>query len=101
MTTPTPMSHARDNWWTLDFASAFLSPGVNSRGGLVPSPGLTPGTALRAVGKGIDDLRTPESDCWKYIDDTTISEVASKGNTSTMLIGREMRVENMLRKQIP
>ena len=32
----------------------------------------------------INDLRTPESDCWKYIDDTTISEVVSKGNTSTM-----------------
>jgi hypothetical protein len=29
---------ARDIWWTLDFASAFLSPGVNSRPELVPSP---------------------------------------------------------------
>jgi hypothetical protein len=36
--THTPMNRARDNWWTLDFASAFLSPGVNSRGELVPSP---------------------------------------------------------------
>jgi hypothetical protein len=36
MTTHTPC--ARDIWWTLDFASAFLSPGVNSRAELVPSP---------------------------------------------------------------
>jgi hypothetical protein len=28
----------RDIWWTLDFASAFVSPGVNSRTELVPSP---------------------------------------------------------------
>ena len=53
MTTHTPMNRTRDNWWTLDFASAFLSPGVNSRGELVPRPGLAPGTALRAVGSGI------------------------------------------------
>jgi hypothetical protein len=48
---------ARDHCWTLDFANAFLSPGVNSRAELVPSPGLTPGTALRAVGSGIS--KTP------------------------------------------
>ena len=36
MTTHTPC--ARDIWWTLDFASAFLYPGVNSRAELVPSP---------------------------------------------------------------
>jgi hypothetical protein len=36
MTTHTPC--ARDIWWTLDFATAFLSPGVNSRAELVPSP---------------------------------------------------------------
>jgi hypothetical protein len=46
MTIHTPC--ARDIWWTLDFASAFLSPDVNSRAELVPSPRLTPGTALRA-----------------------------------------------------
>jgi hypothetical protein len=34
-------SHARDHWWTLDFANAFVSPGVNSRGELVPSHGAT------------------------------------------------------------
>jgi hypothetical protein len=35
----TPLvSHARDHWWTLDFANAFVSRGVNSRGELVPSP---------------------------------------------------------------
>jgi hypothetical protein len=32
------VGHARDDWWTLDFANAFVSPGVNSRGELVPSP---------------------------------------------------------------
>jgi hypothetical protein len=34
---PRTVSHARDHWWTLDFANAFVSPGVNSREGLVPS----------------------------------------------------------------
>jgi hypothetical protein len=46
----TPISlvtHARDYWWTLDFANAFVSPGVNSRGELVPSHG--------AVGSGINN----------------------------------------------
>jgi hypothetical protein len=28
----------RDFWWTLDFASAFLSPGINSWVELAPSP---------------------------------------------------------------
>jgi hypothetical protein len=32
---PTPCTH--DIWWTLDFPSAFLSPGVNSRAELIPS----------------------------------------------------------------
>jgi hypothetical protein len=43
MTThPTPLvTHARDNWWTLDSANAFVSPGVNSRGELVPSHGAS------------------------------------------------------------
>ena len=36
----------------LDLANAPVSPGVNSRGELVPSPGITPGTALRPVGSG-------------------------------------------------
>jgi hypothetical protein len=31
------VTHARDIWWTLDSANAFVSPGVNSRGELVPS----------------------------------------------------------------
>jgi hypothetical protein len=49
------VSHARDHWRTLDFANAFVFPGVNSRAELVPSRrGLTPGTALRAVGLGIN-----------------------------------------------
>jgi hypothetical protein len=50
---PRLMTHPRDNWWTLDFANVSLSPGVNSRAELVPSPGLTRATALRAVGLGI------------------------------------------------
>jgi hypothetical protein len=41
------VTHARDIWWTLDSANAFVSPGVNSRGELVPSNGF------RAVGSGI------------------------------------------------
>jgi hypothetical protein len=32
------VTHARDHWWPLDFANAFVSPGVNSRGELIPSP---------------------------------------------------------------
>jgi hypothetical protein len=32
------VTYARDHWWTLDFANAFVSPGVNSRTELVPSP---------------------------------------------------------------
>jgi hypothetical protein len=35
---PPLVTHARDHWWTLDFANAFVSPGVNSRAGLLPSP---------------------------------------------------------------
>jgi hypothetical protein len=31
----------RDIWWTLDFANAFVSPGINSRGELVPSHGAS------------------------------------------------------------
>jgi hypothetical protein len=36
---PRTVTHARDIWWTLDFPNAFVSPGVNSRGELVPSHG--------------------------------------------------------------
>jgi hypothetical protein len=35
------LASARDDWWTLDFANAFVSPGVNSRGELVPSHGAS------------------------------------------------------------
>jgi hypothetical protein len=38
---PSLVTHARDNWWTLDLANAFVSPGVNSRGELVPSHGAS------------------------------------------------------------
>ena len=56
--THTPMNRARDICWTLDFASAFLSPGVNSRAELVPSPRAYARTALHAVGSGITHYRT-------------------------------------------
>jgi presenilin-like A22 family membrane protease len=36
-TEPLTVTHAHDHWWTLDFANAFVSPGVNSRAELVPS----------------------------------------------------------------
>jgi hypothetical protein len=40
--TPTPLvSHACDHWWTLNFANAFISPGVNSREELVPPHGVS------------------------------------------------------------
>ena len=32
------VGHARNHWWTLDFANAFISPGLNSQEELVPSP---------------------------------------------------------------
>jgi hypothetical protein len=38
---PRTVTHARDIWWTLDFANAFVSPGVNSRGELAPSHGAS------------------------------------------------------------
>jgi hypothetical protein len=38
---PRLVTHARDIWWTLDFANAFVSPGVNSRGELEPSHGAS------------------------------------------------------------
>jgi hypothetical protein len=38
---PSLVTHARDHWWTLVFAYAFVSPGVNSRGELVHSHGAS------------------------------------------------------------
>jgi hypothetical protein len=32
------VTHGRDHWWTLYFANAFVSPGVNSRAESVPTP---------------------------------------------------------------
>jgi hypothetical protein len=40
-TEPLTVTHARGHWWTLHFANAFVSPGVNSRGELVPSHGAS------------------------------------------------------------
>jgi hypothetical protein len=76
--------------WILDFLSnrlqrVKLSNDCFSEWGGVPS-GVPQGTKLGPwlFILMINDLRTPERDCWKYFDDTTISEVVSKGNTSTM-----------------
>jgi hypothetical protein len=63
------VGHARDHWWTLDFANAFVSPGVNSRGELVPRPELTPGMALRAVGSGTNIKHFP---CWYTVISTRV-----------------------------
>jgi hypothetical protein len=49
--TPTSLVRARGHWWTLDFANAFVSPGVNSRGELVPSHGAS----RRRLGDQITD----------------------------------------------
>ena len=40
-TEPLTVTHARAHWWTLDLANAFVSPGVNSGGELVPSHGAS------------------------------------------------------------
>jgi hypothetical protein len=40
-TEPLTVTHARAHWRTLDLANAFVSPGVNSRGELVPSHGAS------------------------------------------------------------
>ena len=44
---PPLVTHARDHWWTSDFANAFVFPGVNRRAKLVASPRAC------AVGSGI------------------------------------------------
>jgi hypothetical protein len=46
------VGHARDHWWTLDFANAFVYPGVNSRGELVPPHGAS----RRRLGDNISDF---------------------------------------------
>jgi hypothetical protein len=38
---PRLVTHARDIWWTSNFANAFASPGINSRVELVPSHGAS------------------------------------------------------------
>jgi hypothetical protein len=64
--TPTPLvTHVRDHWWTLDFANAFVSPGVNSRGELVPSHGasrrrLGDVVQIKLGGKSLAYIRIPK-----------------------------------------
>jgi hypothetical protein len=58
MTTHTPMNRARDIWWTLDFASAILSPGANSRGELVNSHGAS----RRRLGEYLTIIRRRRGD---------------------------------------
>jgi hypothetical protein len=48
------VTDARDIWWTLDSANAFVSPGVNSRGELVPSHGAS----RRRLGDYSTDIAT-------------------------------------------
>jgi hypothetical protein len=36
---PRTVTHARDDWWSLDFANDILSTGLNRRAEVVPSHG--------------------------------------------------------------
>jgi hypothetical protein len=51
---PRLVTHARDIWWTLDSANAFVSPGVNSRGELVPSHGASRRRLGEKLGWGVN-----------------------------------------------
>jgi hypothetical protein len=65
-TEPRTVTHTRDHWWTLDFANAFVSPGVNSRVELVPSPRAYAqnGASLRAVGS--ENIFAKPSHLWAH-----------------------------------
>jgi hypothetical protein len=56
-------SHAPTSiyWWTLDFANAFLSPGINSRAGLVSSQRAY----ARGLAKVIKTLSLPSRAFWE------------------------------------
>jgi hypothetical protein len=78
------VTHARDNWWTLDFANAFVSPGVNSRGELVPSHGAS----RRQLG---DNLKVPRlSGCmdrpWSVSDKDMIKMTTTTWNISIQCV---------------
>jgi hypothetical protein len=58
------VGHARDIWWTLDFANAFVSPGVNSRGELVPSHGASRRRlGDQPVSQGLTSATPPNRGC--------------------------------------
>jgi hypothetical protein len=58
----TPLvSDARDHWWTLDFANAFVSTGVNSRGGISTlAPGLRPERRSAPLARGWNEMKWNE-----------------------------------------
>jgi hypothetical protein len=60
-----PMHRHDDHWWTLDFASAFLSSGVNRRAELVPSLGLSPTRSARGSGLTYNIIIMKE--CYKAV----------------------------------
>jgi hypothetical protein len=48
------VTHACNDWWTLDFANAFVSQGVNSRGEISTiAPGLHPERRSEPLARGI------------------------------------------------
>jgi hypothetical protein len=64
----TLVNHARDHWWTLDFANAFVSSGVNSRGGISTlAPGLRPERRSAPLARGLWSPRVSPVLCWSVL----------------------------------
>jgi hypothetical protein len=80
------VTHARDHWWTLDFANAFVSPGVNSRAELVPSHDVSP------VGSGIKHVFAYSNDDWTV----ECSNFQHRGKTSAH--AEDLKIANILLK---